>query len=154
METKIGEVKGYTIVYDSRDRLFCLRDKDGADVGSGATQEEVEKKADVLAKQSFKFPIPALESTGRYLQKGKITSFNIDNKSAQFVYEDRTYGSHTKIHLRHDKVHELTPQNEEISKEVTARRNKIAEIETEVGALISKLEKPINLSYFGLKDTY
>jgi hypothetical protein len=154
METKIGEAKGYAIVYDSRDKLFRLRDKDDVDVGSGKTQEEVEKKADALAKQSFKFPIPALERSNLYLRKGKITSLNIDDKSTQFVYDDKSIGSHTKMHLRYDKVHELTPQNEEIFKQVTAEREKIGEIEKEIEALIGKLEKPINLSYFSLEDTY
>jgi hypothetical protein len=154
METKIGEAKGYAIVYDSRDRLFRLRDKDDVDVGSGKTQEEVEKKADALAKQNFKLPIPALEHSGLYLWRGKITSLNIDDKSAQFVYDDKKHGSHSKIHLHYDRVHELTPQNEEIFKQVMAGRNTIVGIEKGIEALMEKLEKPINLSYFGLKDTY
>lgn len=153
-ETKIGEAKGYTIVYDSHDRLFYLRDKDDIDVGSGKTQEEVEKKADALAKQGFNFPILALEKTNLYLRKGKVTSLNIDDRSAYFVYDDKNVGSHTKIHLHYDKVYELTPENEVVFNQVMAGRNTIVRVEKEIEALLGKLEKPINLSYFGLPNIH
>ncbi|GAI42131.1 unnamed protein product [marine sediment metagenome] len=38
METKIGEVKGYTITYDTRVKLFHLKNAEGEEVGSGKTQ--------------------------------------------------------------------------------------------------------------------
>jgi len=155
METKIGEVRGFVIVYDTKDKLFHLRNADNEEVGSGKTQEEVEKQADTLAKQAYRFPISALIISGNRLELGKVTSINIEDKSVRFVYAEKGfYHSHTKVHLGHSNLQELTEHNEEITNQVKARWDKIAEIEDEVKALIDKLDKPINLAYFNLPGSY
>lgn len=155
METKIGEVKGYAIVYDTHDKLFHLRNSDNEEVGSGKTQEDVEKLADKMAKQSYQFPIPALRAGGNRLDQGKVSSLNIEDKSVRFVYGEKdSYRSHVKEHLRYSHLHELTKHNEEIFGQVKARQNKLQEIEGEIKTLIDKLDKPINLAYFNLPAAY
>ncbi len=151
---KIGTAKGYTILYDERRRLFILQDAEGNEVASGATQQDVEAKAEKLSKQAFKFPIPALKISGLALSKGRVTSLNADDKSTYFSYDEKTYGSHQKLRLRYDHAYELTEANSRIDEQVEQYNSQIKEIEGKISSLIDQLEKPINLSYFGLKDTY
>lgn len=156
METKIGEVKGYTITYDSRDKLFHLKDAEDEEVGSGKTQDEVEAQADKLIKQGFAFPIPAVQKGGAYfLHLGKVTSVNLENKSCRFVYQEKgEYRSHTKVHLGHTDAYELTEHNKGIFQKVMALREQIDRLQSETAGLIDHLEKPINLAYFGLKGEF
>jgi len=151
---KVGLAKGYTILYDEKRKLFILEDADGNEVASGATQNDVETKADKLAKQAFKFPIPALKVSGLALSKGRITSINADEKSSYFAYDDKTYGSHQKLRLRYDHACELTVANAQIAGQVEECRKQIKEIEEKIKSLIDQLEKRIDLSYFGLKDSW
>ena len=152
METRIGEVKGYSIYYDTRDKLFRLKDGEGNEVGKGKTQDEVEKQADKLAKMAFTFPILALIEEGLSLKPGKVTSVNIEGRSCMFIYTEKEgYYSKTKVHLRYSRVHERTPNNEATYLEIKAKRDEIKQAEEEITALIAKLEKPIDLDYFSLK---
>lgn len=151
---KVGIEKGYTILYDEKRRLFILEDADGNEVASGATQNDVEIKADKLSKQAFKFPIPALKVSGLALSKGRITSINADEKSSYFAYDDKRYGSHQKLRLRYDHAYELTEVNSRIYEQVEQYHGRIKEIEEKISSLIDQLEKPIDLSYFGLKDSW
>jgi len=154
METKIGEVKGYTITYDARDKLFYLKNPEGDEVGSGKTQDDVEQQADKLAKQDFTFPVPALLRGGTYfLHLGKVTNVNLKNKSCRFVYQEKgLYLSHTKVHLSSANAYELTEHNNDIYQKVTALREQIDQLQGEIKGLMNQLEKPINLDFFGLKD--
>lgn len=156
METKIGEVKGYTIFYDSTVKEFRLRDALGEEVGSGKTQDAVEEQAKKLSKQAYKFPIPAVLATYRSAERGKVTSVNLDNRSMRFVYEEKTYyQSHTKIHLGSgDKVFELTHPNEQLLTEIQSRRANIETIDKEIEELVKRFEKPIGLKYFNLKPPF
>ncbi len=149
---KIGIAKGYTILYDEKQKLFTLEDADGNEVASGATQGEVEAKADKLSKQAFKFPIPALKVSGLVLSKGRVTSFNTDERAAYFAYDDKRYGSHQKLRLAYEHACELTEANAQIAGQVEECHKQITEIEAKIRSLISQLEKPIDLSYFGLKE--
>jgi len=151
---KIGTAKGYTILYDEKGKLFSLEDADGNEVASGGTQDEVEAKADKLSKQAFKFPIPALKVSGLALSKGRVTSFNADDRAAYFAYDDKRYGSHTKLRLNYDHAYELTEANAKIAGEVEECHRQITEREEIIQSLISQLEKPIDRSYFGLKDPF
>ena len=148
---KVGTAKGYTILYDEKGKLFSLEDAEGNEVASGATQGEVELKADKLAKQAFKFPIPALKVSWLTLHQGRVTSVNADDRAAYFAYDDKTQGSHTKLRLPYDHAYELTEANSRIYAEVAKSREQIKEMEDKITSLISQLEKPIGLSYFGLK---
>ena len=151
---KIGTAKGYTILYNEKQKLFILEDADGNEVASGATQDEVEAKAEKLSKQAFKFPISALKVNGLALSKGRVTSFNADERSAYFAYDDKRYGSHQKLRLRYDHAYELTEANSRILEQVEQYCSQGKEIEEKISSLIDQLEKPINLSYFGLKDSW
>lgn len=151
---KVGIAKGYTILYDEKRKLFILEDADGNEVASGATQNDVEIKADKLSKQAFKFPIPALHVSRLSLFKGRVTSVNTDDKSAYFAHDDKKYGSHQKLRLRHDRAYELTVANSRIYEQVEQYHGQLKEIEGKIESLIDQLEKPINLSYFGLKDSW
>lgn len=151
---KIGTARGFTIIYDEARRLFVLQDAQGDEVASGATQEDVELKAEKLSKQAFKFPIPALKVSGLGLYQGRVTSVNVDDRAAYFAYADKTYGSHAKLRLPYDHAYELTEANSRIYAEVAKSREQIKEIEDKIRSLISQLEKPMNLSYFGLKERW
>jgi len=152
---KIGTAKGYTILYDEKRKSFILEDADGNEVASGATQDEVEAKAEKLSKQTFKFPIPAIKVSGLNLSKGRVTSLNADDRSAYFSYDDKTYGSHhQKLRLKYDHAYELTEANAQIAGQVAECGKQITEIENKIKSLISQLEKPMNLSYFGQKDSW
>ena len=149
---KIGTARGYTILYNEKGKLFILEDADGNEVASGGTQDEVEAKAEKLSKQAFKFPIPALKVSGLVLSKGRVTSFNADDRAAYFAYDDKTYGSHTKLRLHYDHAYELTEANTQIAGQVEEFHRQITEIEEKARSLISQLEKPIDRAYFGLKE--
>ena len=151
---KIGTARGYSILYDERKKLFILEDTEGNELASGATQEEVETKAEKLSKQAFKFPIPALKVSRLSLSKGRVTSFNADNKSAYFTFDDKTYGSHQKLRLNYDHAYELTEANNRIYEQVEQYRSQIKAIEDMIESLIKQLEKPIDLAYFGVKDSW
>jgi len=151
---KIGTAKGYTILYDEKRQLFILEDAGGNEVASGASQHEVEAKAEKLSKQAFKFPTPALKVSGLVLSKGRVTSFNADERSAYFSYDDKTYSSHHKLRLKYDHAYELTEANSRIQEQVEQYHSQIKEIEEKIRSLIDQLEKPIDLSYFGLKDSW
>ena len=150
----IGTTRGYTILYDERRKLFILQDTERNEVASSTTQDEVEAKADKLSKDAFKFPVPALRVSGLTLYKGRVTSFNADNGSAYFAYDDKSYGSHTKLRLRYDHACELSEANAQIASQVEECHKQIKEIEEKIRSLISQLEKPIDLTYFGLKEGY
>lgn len=154
METKLGEVKGYTITYDTRDKLFRLKNKNGDEVGSGKSQDDVELKAEKLSKQPFKFPIVALKVSHLSIEKGRVTSFNADDRAAYFSFDNKSYGSHMKLRLGCDKAYELTEANSRLYDEVFKCRSQIKEIEGKIESLIKELEKPINLDYFGLKERF
>lgn len=151
METEVGKFRGYTILYDNRDRLFHLRDADGQDVGSGKTQEDAEEHAKKLVKLAYKFPIEALSVSGSYVFKGKVTSLNPDDYSVRFAYAE--HRAATKEHLRRGShIYEATEANKEIASQVDMARGHIKEIEEKIRSLISQLERPMNLKYFKLPE--
>lgn len=152
MEIQIGTTRGFTILYDDKRKLFVLHDAEGNEAASGPTQAEVEAKAETLSKLAFKFPIPALKVSYLSLEKGRVTSVNVDDKSAYFAFDDKTHGSHTKVRLRYDKAYALTEANAQVAGQVEECRKQITEIEAKIQSLISQLEKPIDLAYFGLKE--
>jgi len=57
MLTKVGEIKGYDIFYDSDRKRFYLRDDAGNDLTSADSQEELEIQAAKISKASHKMPI-------------------------------------------------------------------------------------------------
>lgn len=149
METKIAEVQGYTVVYDSYDREFHLRDSGGDRVGSGKTQEEVEAQAEKLNKQQFAFPIPALRVSGPDIHPGRVTSINLGDESVRFAYDVKG-SSHEKVRLYHSSVYEATPHNQDIAAEVASRRKQMEELLAQIRCLIAGLDQKLDREYFKL----
>ncbi len=156
MQTEVGKFRGYTILYDSRDRLFRLRDADGQDVGSGKTQEEAEEQAKKLIKLAYKFPIEALKVSNLYVSRGKVTSLNPSDCSMRFVFakdQASLYGTVMKVHLRRGPdIYEATEANKEIANQIDVARGHIKEIEGRIPSLIEQLERPMNMEYFKLPN--
>lgn len=150
---KISEVKGYTVWYSPPYKKFLLLDKDGNEVGSGQTQDEVEQKAKKLTKSTYKFPIPAFKVHYQdRVVKGRITSINPQNRTLYFSYDDKKLGSHEKVHLRWDKnLVKVTDANSRIQEQVEGHRAQIKSIEDQIHALIGQLEEPITPEYFGME---
>ncbi|GAI98522.1 unnamed protein product, partial [marine sediment metagenome] len=95
-----------------------------------------------------------LKVSGLSLQQGRVTSVNVDDRAAYFAYADKTYGTHTKLRLAYDHAYELTEANSRIYAEVAKSREQIKQIEDKIRSLFSQLEKPMDLSYFGLKERW
>lgn len=156
METKIGRVKNYDMFYDPRQRLFILRNDVGEEVASGGTQVELEKRADDLAKQSFTFPIKAIQYSGpRHFSEGRVTSLNISEQAVWFC-DDAEKGGYVyrgKKHLSYShELFELTEHNAEIMRQIRDHQATFTALEEKIGALAKGLEKPIDLKYFGLSQ--
>lgn len=149
---KITVTKGYTIFYDSSYKVFRLQDAEGDEVASGATQEEMEQKADKLSKQAFSFPIRAIYCSMNTPDIGRVTSINIDKEEVWFASDTNTgYGSRQKRRLSASGLFELSDANNMIISQVEDKRRRMAGLSTEIATLIKQLEKPINLAYFGLR---
>lgn len=155
METEVGTIKGYTILYDSARKTFILQNEAGDEVGRGPTQEAVEAEADKLAKAGFELPIKALLVSGLDADIGRVTSVNIGDRSCTFVFDDKTgYRSRAKIHLAFPTAYELTAANTKVWAKIQAKAAIIEAIEKEIREWLKTFEKPINYSYFGLKPPY
>lgn len=148
-EVKVGERKGFAIMYDARFKEFRLRNSNTDEVGSGKTQEDVERQADKLAKQKYQFPIPAFKVNGFHITEGKVTSLNADDVSVWFVAPG--YGGRSKHNLRYCHIHEKTECNVGLLKKIIAEEAKIEEIEQDIKAMINQMDKRMDLEYFGLK---
>ncbi|GAI19473.1 unnamed protein product [marine sediment metagenome] len=142
---KIGTIRGFTIIYDESRRLFVLHDTQNDEVASGATQADLELKAKELSRQAFKFPIPALKVSGLSLDQGRVTSVNMDDQSAYFAFDNKTYQHHSKLHLRSADAYELTEANSRICAEVAKSQEQIKEIQDPGGynRCCSSFHKPI-----------
>ena len=157
METKIGKTKNYDMFYDPKLRRFILRNDTGEQVASGETQEQLEKQADVLAKQKFSFPIKAIRYNGpHFITEGRVTSLNISEKSVWFV-EGKGEGGYTPRGKRYLGWHsadlfELTDHNVEITRQIREHQATVKSLEEKIGALAEGFEKPIDLKYFGLQE--
>lgn len=149
---EIGTTKGFTIFYDRGQKLFILKDTQGIEVATAASQAELEAEAVKLSKLAFKSPIPALKVDRLTLRKGRVTSFNPDDKAAFFSFDDKRHFSHTKLKLQWDHAFELTEANSRIYERVEEWHRQIEGIEEKIKELISNLEKPLNLSYFDIKE--
>lgn len=156
MHTKVAEFRGYTIFYDTRDRLFHLCDAEGEDEGTGKTQMEVEELARRVSKLRHKFPIDAFKVANLYVYSGRVTSLNPDDPSVRFVYtEDAGYsriGTHTKEHIRYGsaRIYEATEANKKVVMRIGELRSKTKALEAEIAELIKTLETPIDSKYFNL----
>lgn len=156
METRIGTVKGYEMLYDARIKRFVAQTAEGEEVASALTQEKLEEQIDRLSKLKYTFPIKAIHYRGpRYVDEGRITSINIDGCSVWFC-EDKEKGAHRGKHnLRYGTgLYELTENNAEIMSEIRVNLNSIIELEEKIQLKAKLLEKPIDLEYFGLASRY
>lgn len=154
MEIKVISYKGYEISYDNYKKTFILRNEDGVEMGTGFYQADVETIADRLEKASFQFPIKALETHGLEISSGKVTSINLSDPSIRFI-EDTEGAGHHKVSLKYgSKVYASTPGNESIKTQVDKYNKSIEELRVIAKGLMAKLESPIDLGYFGLKDRY
>lgn len=152
METRLGEVKGYKLVYDTYAKIFRLKDSDGETVGEGLTQDEVERQAEVLRRSAYAFPISALiVGRGGRLEFGRVTSLNIGDWSVRFAWDDKSQGSHRKVDLRYGhSLYEATEANKAIGKQLDAKADEVKRLDAEMALLIKQLEKPIGSERFGL----
>lgn len=156
MAIKINEMYGYQITYDQRMRRFLVEDSDGTELACANTQDEAEVKAKSLSKQEFtRIPIARVYIEGR-IATGEVTSLNRDEKTAWVSMEkgEDTWGSgRQKISLSSSKeYYELTGANAEILESIKAKSETLNQIRAEIRVLIDTLEKPINLSYFGISS--
>lgn len=154
MAIKIKEIYGYTLLYDERSKRFVVWDTDGTELANATTQDEAEVKAKTLHKQEFsRIPVMRVVSDGR-ISRGELTSLNRDEKSAWVSMEksERTWGSgRQKISLRYDSgYYEATETNLKTVEDIKAKREIIDGILAEIEGLRDTLDKPINLSYFGI----
>lgn len=158
MATKIGELKGFEMLYDPHSKRFLAINTEGEEVAAGKTQEELEGQIDKLAKQKFTFPIRAIRNRGvGYIDEGRVTSLNISERSVWFCKDKKEgeYSDRGKVRLRYDRnLFELTDQNAKIMSEIRELLNSIKELEEKIQQKGELLEKPINLEYFGLENRY
>ncbi len=154
-EVKVGERKGFVIMYDPGGKDFHLQNSDGDEVGSGKTQDDMEKVADKLSKLKFQFPVLAFNVSGGRVEEGKVTSLNVDERTIWFVGPVRGYGSgRSKRRLRHRDVFEKTEHNVALVGEIGMLRAKIKNMEEDISTMIGQFDKPMNSKYFGLTDDY
>ncbi len=153
-DVKVGERKGFVIMYDPSGKDFHLQNSDGDEVGSGKTQEDMEKVADKLSKLKFQFPILAFNVSSGRVEEGKVTSLNVDERTIWFVGTvSRGYGSgRSKRHLRYRHVFEKTEHNVALVGEIGMLRAKIKNMEEDISMMIGQFDKPMNSKYFGLSD--
>lgn len=159
METKIGTVKSYEMLYDPRTRKFVARTADGDEVASALTQEKLEEQIDKLSKQKFTFPIKALRYRGvRFIDEGRVTSLNIPESSVWFCTDEKKggYSDRGKVHLRYDSgsLFEMTELNDRVLAEIRELMVSVSKLEEQIETKAKTLEKPINLKYFGLESRY
>lgn len=143
---KVGDVKGYEVTYEPRDKLFYLVDSDGERVAQGKTQEEVEAQAPKLSKQKHGMPIEAFIKSGLKLELGNVTSVNPADKSVRFVKakepDSRYSPSHVKIRLRYgEKLHEATASNRQLAEKVDILHGQIKQKEQEIEQLMKQIKK-------------
>jgi len=151
---KIQDKDGYGVFYDPERKLFYLEDAEGNEVVSELTQERLEAEIPKITKQAFKLPIPAILSRYSSMEKGRITSLNLQRGSVYFSYDDKSHGKTEKVVLQYDKgIYELTEENERIILQIEDCRAQEKELKDEIETLKEQLEKPITLEYFGLKNT-
>ncbi len=144
-KTKISEVRGYTIFYDSRLMRFTLKDPNGDEVGESDKQAALEEKAKSLSKEKFS-PIVAWRQSYHGFVRGKITSFNKDDNSYWFVGED---GRRSKEGGRYSVDFGLiadTPDNLLLIETIRERKKQISKLNEE----IQSFEK--DLTRITLKD--
>ena len=156
MLTTIKTIYGYKLAYDDRLKRFVILATTGEELAYGRTQDEAEAKAKSLTKQEFKrIPIIRVYGGNGEITAGELTSINRDEETAWVSMEkdSRTFGSgREKISLLSVKsYYEKTPPNMNIASQLAEKREAISEIRKEIGGLEEKLEKPINLAYFGLR---
>ena len=155
MTTKVGDIRGYGINYDSRSKKFTLTDSNGDQVGEGKTQDEVEAQAEKLAKTQFPFPIEAFMVSHLELLLGRITSLDTNDRRVWFSFADKTgYRTREKADPDYRKIYAVTPANKRILAAIAERHASIASIEEAIAGLIKDLEKRIDLKYFGLPSRY
>jgi len=154
MTIKIKEMYGYNLSYDERLRRFIILDTDGTELAHANTQDEAEVKAKALSKQDFKrIRIVKVEQEGQ-MTMGELTSLNKDDESAWVSMEKSSHGwgsGRRKIALAYDKgYYEATEVNLKIVEDIKAKEESLNHIKAEIKALITTLEKPINMGYFGI----
>jgi len=154
MLTKIGEYKTYNISYDDSRKKFVARDESGDEVSSAVLQEDLEKQIDKLVKFKWNFPINAYERKGSSIVAGRVTSCNPNDSSIRFVANEHTgWGSGvSKENLRYSRIYEATPANAVVLDRVTKLREQIAKLEQDAEDWCDKLEKKMDVAYFGLPE--
>ena len=155
MSIIINEIYGYQLSYDEVKKRFVIIDTDGTELAHAPTQDEAEVKAKALSKQEFsRIWIMRVRTEGE-ITMGEITSLNRDEKSAWVsmkISKDSWGSGRQKINLKYDRgLYEATETNLKIIEDIRLKREILTEIRLEIEGLIDTLEKPINLSYFGLE---
>jgi len=154
-ETKIGEIRGYSMYYDPGTRRFYLKDSDGNQVAEAATQDQLEDKAKRLSKKKYKLPMPVLKRAyqGSRIERGQITSVNIDGYGSVMttIEGQRRKEQLDRMDGRYHYLFAVTPHNETVVSKVNELGEKRDAIEKEIKEATEQLEKPITREYFGLE---
>jgi len=155
-ETKIGEIRGYSMYYDPGTRRFNLHDSDGNQVADAATQDQLEEKAKRLSKKKHKLPMPVLKRAyqGSQIERGQITSLNIDDGYGSVMATIEGRRGKERLDRADGRYHYLfavTPHNEAVVSKVNALAEKRDAIGEEIKEATAQLEKPITREYFGLE---
>jgi hypothetical protein len=149
MKTKVGEYKGYKFIYDTDQKTFAAENPQGEEVGTGKTQDEIEKLIDADIKQRHKFPITVIKSTYNSLTLGKITSMNLSDGTFWFVSEQK---ERSKESVRYGSNFYLANEtNLAIVAKVQELRKQIDALEKEIRETKMTLTEPITQQYFGIE---
>lgn len=153
MLANIGEYKTYKILYNDRRKKFIANDEED-EVATATTQVELEKQIDTIVKFKWSFPINAYDHQGQKVIAGRVTSCNPNDLSIRFARNEiKGYGSGvSKEHLRYSSIYEATPANAVIFDRVTTLQEAIVKLEQQAEDWCGKLEKKMDLAYFGLKE--
>lgn len=150
---KITEVSGYTIFYDPQFKSFHLKDAEGNDIDSSASQEELEKEAKALSRHDFK-RIPIFTVGEETIMKGEITSFNQLDRSMWVNMEGEGWRSgRRKVHLHTDTGYYLQSKgNLRIAEQIVAKGASIKAIRDEIEELEKSLKDPITGEYMESRE--
>lgn len=152
---KIEDIKGYVVGYDSRRKCFLLVDAEGAEVATAGTQQEIEEKAKVLAKQAFtRIDFMQINDHG-VIMEGTVTSVDRDDRSMWVVMKGsrflgRVHRNRVDLLISSYHYYENTSANVAVAAKIREQAELVDRAYVEVKRLRDTLEKKIDHEYFGM----
>lgn len=139
----LREIKGYKVFYDPGPQQFFLEDSQGGNVGSGATQKELEEKAEKLSKLKFR-RLEVYINDGNKVLPVTVTSLNPEENTgwlsfAKGVKRGWNDSGREKLYLDHMNLYERNDGNTRIKDQVDQLNREIAEKEAERKELLRGL---------------